>query len=97
MRIHSDEKCFICGQSATDIRTGCCANCTSPGLVPSERFLEAEKHVTELFERDTAKPLKKERTLVGDSRCPTCNVAFYDVGRTNFCGNCGQRLLWKEE
>ena len=49
-------------------------------------------------ERLTA-PMKPiaERTLVGDYRCPNCNAAFItDMGITNYCGNCGQKLDWSD-
>ena len=43
---------------------------------------------------DIAKPVKFEKTIVGDFRCPTCDVAFIEgMGETNYCGNCGQKLL----
>jgi len=48
--------------------------------------------------KETALPLKHERTGVGDYRCPSCDAAFIEgAGATNYCGNCGQRLLWPEE
>jgi len=48
--------------------------------------------------KETALPLKHERTGVGDYRCPSCDAAFIEgAGITNYCGNCGQRLLWPEE
>jgi ssDNA-binding Zn-finger/Zn-ribbon topoisomerase 1 len=41
---------------------------------------------------------KKETTLVGDYRCPNCNAAFIDgLGKTKYCGNCGQMLDWGED
>ena len=43
-------------------------------------------------------PVKHGRTPVGDYRCSYCNAAFIEgFDRTNFCGNCGQRLEWPEE
>ena len=43
------------------------------------------------------KKVKKEKTLVGRFRCPTCNAAFIEgMGKTNYCGNCGQKLDWGE-
>jgi hypothetical protein len=42
--------------------------------------------------------IKRETTLVGDYRCPNCNAAFIDgLGKTKYCGNCGQRLNWGED
>ena len=44
----------------------------------------------------------KQRTAVGDYICPSCGVAFIDsplggpICKTNYCGNCGQRLGWEE-
>jgi rRNA maturation endonuclease Nob1 len=29
-----------------------------------------------------------------EGKCPTCGVIFVDR-LTNYCGNCGQKLLWK--
>jgi hypothetical protein len=43
----------------------------------------------------SARPVKRETTPVGDYRCPNCNAAFIEaLGRTNYCGNCGQKLDW---
>ena len=40
----------------------------------------------------------RERTPVGDYRCPMCRAAFIDgLGETNYCCNCGQRLAWPEQ
>lgn len=60
---------------------------------------------------DTIEPVmvkvKRDRTLVGDYRCPNCNAAFVGVARlfddtplrntTPFCGACGQALDWSEQ
>jgi hypothetical protein len=40
-------------------------------------------------------PVVFEKTGVGDFRCGRCSVAFIDgLGRTQYCGNCGQKLNW---
>ena len=44
-----------------------------------------------------ARKVKREKTLVGHFRCPNCNAAFIEgMGKTDYCGNCGQRLDWDE-
>jgi hypothetical protein len=44
-----------------------------------------------------AVPVMRERHLMGDYRCPNCRAAFVEsLGRTDYCGNCGQRLAWTE-
>jgi len=50
-------------------------------------------------------PVKRERTPVGEYRCPNCDAAFIEIPdgwsfsssgwKTNYCGNCGQRLAWE--
>lgn len=67
------------------------------------------KQVAELEAKAEALPVMRERSLIGDYRCPTCNVAFHArwvqpsgistkpkelVGATPYCRNCGQRLGW---
>ena len=48
-----------------------------------------------VYGRETARPVKRERTPVGYYRCPACNAAFIEgEEETQHCGNCGQKLLW---
>jgi len=38
-----------------------------------------------------------EKTDVGNYRCPNCHAAFIiNMDITNYCGHCGQKLLWEE-
>jgi hypothetical protein len=78
----------------------------SPGELLDKLISGLEREGKELYEmleqevlvKHTPMKLKRETTLVGDYRCPRCNAAFIDgCGKTNYCGNCGQRLDWDDE
>ncbi|MDR2044871.1 MAG: hypothetical protein LBQ15_11035 [Clostridium sp.] len=39
----------------------------------------------------------QNRTESEEEYCPVCGAAFIEgSGRTNYCGNCGQRLQWEK-
>lgn len=40
--------------------------------------------------------LKPDNKYYGIGRCPVCDCVFFDKS-TNYCGNCGQKLDFKEE
>jgi hypothetical protein len=63
------------------------------GIVFEMVALAAQEDCDRLIPR----PIKCERTLVGNYRCPNCGAAFMEgPGLTPFCGNCGQALLLPE-
>ena len=65
------------------------ANCAEPACC----FWYEALPYDECESRFYPQPLKRERTPVGDYRCPNCNAAFVEnAGLTPFCGNCGQAL-----
>jgi len=60
------------------------------------KMIAALDSAIEILRKQIPKILKKERTPVGKYRCPNCNVAFIEgTGKTNYCGNCGQKLDWE--
>lgn len=82
--IYCDIDGFFIGEDGALVLTDDCGNTR---WCPADRF-------TVIFE---SLPIKREKTAVGDYRCPSCNAAFIDVaGITPYCGNCGQRLDWSE-
>lgn len=71
------------------------------GFLPSIVVFNGGQTSPHIIDPATIEPLKvrpkRERTAVGDYRCPNCNAAFIDgLGTTPYCGNCGQALEWEE-
>ena len=59
---------------------------------------EDYNYFKDLLEKAQPKELLEGNTLVGKYKCPACGVTFIEgLGRTKYCGNCGQRLKWKDE
>lgn len=59
----------------------------------------ANDYITELKERDKAKPLRKLYLAPGHEplpSCPNCGDALVLVESDKFCRKCGQRLLTTE-
>ena len=68
-----------------------------------EKVTEYAKKLDEALEKQTPKKVVEKKTWVGDYICPTCNAVFMTDkeglfgSRTNYCGNCGQKLDWGVE
>jgi len=61
-----------------------------------------KKSLLALVDKALAQKVIHQRTAVGDYVCPRCGAAFIsspygvEFDKTNYCGNCGQRLDWEE-
>ena len=45
-------------------------------------------------DKECAKKLLPENRYFGIGKCPRCGAVFMG-SETNYCGNCGQKLIWE--
>ena len=60
-----------------------------------ERYIINAEKVIEAVMKGTAKEPLRDDEYHGIGKCPTCNAVFLD-NKTNYCGNCGQKLDWSK-
>lgn len=60
-----------------------------------ETVNEACRMGMQALEKQIPKKTLPEDKWYGNGKCPRCNAVFLDK-LTNYCGNCGQKLLWSE-
>lgn len=53
----------------------------------------ATKCIVEALEKQIPFEPETDHLIIGVGRCK-CGVEFIDK-KTNYCGNCGQKLMWK--
>lgn len=51
----------------------------------------------ELVDRDEAKPVLHENVMKQFGKCPVCNTSVAIQFHSDFCGKCGNRLIWRGE
>lgn len=95
METKDDVKEVIKAREALDNRKEAYENLC--GLYEMERdvaFYEDIKTLEVLVDRDEAKPVNRLHPLKAFGKCPVCNESVHLRHHRQFCGECGNRLVW---
>ena len=66
-------------------------------VLPDDKWsagdMEHLKTIQEALERQIPQTPLPDAKIYGNGICPNCKAYFLDKS-TNYCGNCGQALMW---
>lgn len=63
----------------------------------NQSTLDDSKIIEEILIRDEPKPVLHENTMKQFGKCPVCNSSVAIQFHSDFCGKCGNRLIWRGE